>query len=84
MVNLDLSDSIASVEICNYQCGGKLYYSAEYEYICIYCVAATYLVTSLPKSTYYPIICFSWINNPLGIRKTKNIKTNIVLDILNF
>lgn len=77
--DLDLPDSVASVEIRNHQCGDaieKLYYSAEYEDICIYCAASMDLVTSLPESTYYPI-CSSCHEDkqPISRKKSKTKKT---------
>ena len=53
---LVLPDSLSSVVIRNHQCGDaieKLYYSAAYEDICIYCASESNLVETLEDT--YPI-----------------------------
>ena len=53
---LDLPDRLSTVVIRNHQCGDaieRLYYSAGYEDICIYCATTSNLVQSLQDS--YPI-----------------------------
>ena len=53
--DLDLPDSLSSVVIHSHQCEDaieKLYYSAGYEDICIFCATSSDLVESLPDSVY--------------------------------
>lgn len=53
--DLDLPESLRQVVIRDHQCGDsieKLYYSAGYEDICIFCAATSDLVEDLPSSAY--------------------------------
>ena len=63
--DLDLPDSLSFVVIRSHQCGDaieRLYYSAGYEDICIFCATSSDLVQSLSDSVY--LICSScWETN---------------------
>ena len=71
--DLDLPDSLSSVVIRSHQCGDaieKLYYSAGYEDICIFCATPSDLVESLPDSVY-PICSSCRETNKLVKRRQK-------------
>ena len=68
--DLDLPDSFASVVVRDHQCGDaieRLYYSASYEDICIFCATTSDLVQSLPDSVYP--ICSSCQETNEPVRK---------------
>ena len=53
--DLDLPESLASIIIRDHRCGDiieRLYYSAGYEDICIYCATTSDLAKNLPPSIY--------------------------------
>ena len=70
--DLDLPDSLSSVVVRSHQCGDaieRLYYSAGYEDICIFCATASHLVQSLPDSVYPICSSCQETNQPVHKRR---------------
>ena len=70
--DLDLPDSLSSVVIHSHECGDaieRLYYSAGYEDICIFCATASDLVQSLPDSVYPICSSCQETNQPVQKRR---------------